>query len=392
MVQKTREREEDIVVGKYTIRPSDPNYAGYKALMQKTSPEELERHLTYKENIGKIENRITREAYLIELGKAFNFRKSGKDAEADAILSNLDRFLKNRGILESKPVPTEKAEEKRMHGEPLKADSGKLKPKAKGITEELRAREGPGGAANIAESTGRRAKEERGEAASEEWAVPAAGGVTATSRQEKRTPRASEEETIPRPRVIEQPTHYDPLTFARINDVESAWHFESYDGKREIYFDSSHTEEELKKYLLGRGLTGNACKDGSCTMIAPEQKAVPKKEAPKAEAKAVAAGQVLHATEDTFSEMVLNSKEPVIVDYWASWCGPCKQLGPVLERVAAEYGIKVVKVNVDEEPGLSNGISSIPALHIYKDGVKVASEVGFMGKEEVVAWFTGAAR
>ncbi len=85
-------------------------------------------------------------------------------------------------------------------------------------------------------------------------------------------------------------------------------------------------------------------------------------------------------TDETFQSEVLESDVPVLVDYWAEWCGPCRMAGPVLDKIAEEYAgkIKVCKVNVDDarETATQRGIMSIPTLHIFKDGQAVDQVVG----------------
>ena len=92
-------------------------------------------------------------------------------------------------------------------------------------------------------------------------------------------------------------------------------------------------------------------------------------------------------TSKNFEEEVLNSPIPVLVDFWATWCGPCRMLAPIIEEIAAEYEgkVKVGKVNVDEEADLARqfGINSIPTLIYFKDGEPVNQSVGFWGKAEI---------
>lgn len=96
-------------------------------------------------------------------------------------------------------------------------------------------------------------------------------------------------------------------------------------------------------------------------------------------------------TVDNFEEEVLNSDKKVLVDFWASWCGPCKMIAPVIEEIADEYDgkVKVGKVNVDEEAALAEayGISSIPSLILFKDGKAADMMVGLRSKSEIVKMF-----
>ena len=95
----------------------------------------------------------------------------------------------------------------------------------------------------------------------------------------------------------------------------------------------------------------------------------------------------ININKDNFQEEVLNSEKPVLLDFWASWCGPCQMLAPVLEEVAeARPDIKVGKVNVDEEQELAKeyGIMSIPTLMVLKDGVIVERVVGARTKENLL--------
>ena len=91
-----------------------------------------------------------------------------------------------------------------------------------------------------------------------------------------------------------------------------------------------------------------------------------------------------------FQDEVLNSVEPVIVDFWAEWCGPCKMIAPSLEEISVEMAgkVKVAKVNIDENPGIAAqlGIRSIPTLFIYKDGKHVDQLIGAKPKGDLSRW------
>lgn len=95
-------------------------------------------------------------------------------------------------------------------------------------------------------------------------------------------------------------------------------------------------------------------------------------------------------TQENFEEEVLNSSLPVLVDFWATWCGPCKMIAPVVEEIADEYEgrIKVGKVNVDEEDELAAeySISSIPTLLIFKNGEIVHTLIGYRPKEQILEY------
>ena len=99
---------------------------------------------------------------------------------------------------------------------------------------------------------------------------------------------------------------------------------------------------------------------------------------------------IQHVTDDSFEPEVLKSEVPVLVDYWAEWCGPCKSIAPILEAVAKEYGsrLKVAKINVDENQSTPAkfGIRGIPTLMLFKDGQLAATKVGAMSKAQLTAF------
>ena len=92
--------------------------------------------------------------------------------------------------------------------------------------------------------------------------------------------------------------------------------------------------------------------------------------------------KVLHLDDSSFSKEVLEEKGLVVVDFWASWCGPCKMLGPILDELSEEIDAKICKVNVDEVDTLAReyGIRSIPTMIVFKDGEPVDQLVGLMQK------------
>ena len=99
---------------------------------------------------------------------------------------------------------------------------------------------------------------------------------------------------------------------------------------------------------------------------------------------------IVHATDDTFANEVLKADTPVLVDYWAEWCGPCKMIAPVLDEIAQEYvgKLKIAKLNIDENPGIppKYGIRGIPTLMLFKDGEVEATKVGALSKSQLTAF------
>jgi thioredoxin 1 len=96
---------------------------------------------------------------------------------------------------------------------------------------------------------------------------------------------------------------------------------------------------------------------------------------------------VLHVTDGEFSDTVLKANEPVLVDYWAEWCGPCKMIAPVLDEIATEYAGKLIiaKLNIDNNPDTPQhyGVRGIPTLMLFKDGEVEATKVGALSKSQL---------
>ena len=100
--------------------------------------------------------------------------------------------------------------------------------------------------------------------------------------------------------------------------------------------------------------------------------------------------KIIHLTDDTFEAEVVNSDKPVLVDYWADWCGPCKMIAPILDEIADEYAdrVKIAKLNIDENPATppKYGIRGIPTLMLFKGGNVEATKVGAVSKSQLTAF------
>jgi len=101
-----------------------------------------------------------------------------------------------------------------------------------------------------------------------------------------------------------------------------------------------------------------------------------------------------HVTDQSFENDVLKSSEPVVVDFWAEWCGPCRMIAPTLEEISNEMAgkVKIVKLNVDENPRIAAqfGIRSIPTLMIFKSGQLAAQKVGAASKGDLSKWISAS--
>ena len=99
---------------------------------------------------------------------------------------------------------------------------------------------------------------------------------------------------------------------------------------------------------------------------------------------------IVHTTDSTFDRDVLKSDKPVLLDFWAEWCGPCKAIAPILDDIAREYGdrVTVAKLNIDENPATppKYGIRGIPTLILFKNGTVEAQKVGAVSKSQLAAF------
>ncbi len=100
--------------------------------------------------------------------------------------------------------------------------------------------------------------------------------------------------------------------------------------------------------------------------------------------------KIVHVTDDTFDDVIVKADEPVLVDYWADWCGPCKMIAPILDEIAEEYSgkIKIAKLNIDDNPKTppKYGIRGIPTLMLFKNGNVEATKVGAVSKSQLTAF------
>ena len=98
----------------------------------------------------------------------------------------------------------------------------------------------------------------------------------------------------------------------------------------------------------------------------------------------------LKVTDESFERDVLQSSTPVLVDFWAEWCGPCKQIAPALEQIAQEFGdqVTIAKVNIEESPTVPSryGVRGIPTMMLFRDGQMASMKVGAMPKQKILEW------
>jgi len=103
--------------------------------------------------------------------------------------------------------------------------------------------------------------------------------------------------------------------------------------------------------------------------------------------------KIVYLSDASFEQDVIKSEIPVLVDYWAEWCGPCRMIAPILDEIATEYAgrVKVAKLNIDENPATppKYGIRGIPTLMLFKDGAVAATKVGALSKSQLAAFLDG---